>query len=108
MTFTGPDGKKEVCPKKPSTRDAFLGTGVLGGLPKFCAAINRHILGEPEYWMDPSKWYKSGPANFYAKFWHDHSIDHKAYGFRYDDVAQQDTLVHFEKPTKLIITINWD
>jgi hypothetical protein len=108
LTYTGPDGKKEVCSRKPTTREAFLGTGVLGGLPKFCAAINRHILGEPEYWMDPSKWYKAAPANFYAKFWHDHGIDHKAYGFCYDDVAQQDTLLHFTKPTKLIIGINWD
>jgi hypothetical protein len=108
LTFLGPKGEKEICASKPSTRDAFLGTGVLGGLPKFCAAINRHVLGEPEYWADPSKFYSAAPANFYAKFWHEHGINNKAYGFCYDDVSQQDTLVQFPKPVKLVIGVSWD
>ena len=102
LTFTGPKGEKEVCPRKPTTREAFLGQGIMSGLPKFCAAINRHVLGEPEYWKDPSKYYLAAPANYYAKFLHDHSINHKSYGFCYDDVNGQDTLLHSVKPVRLI------
>lgn len=111
LIFTNPSGKAEkgfTCPRKPTTQEAFLGSGPLGGLPQICAAINRHILAEPENWKDAAKFYPVAPGNYYAKFWHAHSIDGKAYGFCYDDVAQQDTLVHFAKPTKLVITINWD
>ena len=108
LTFTGPKGEKEVCPRKPTTREAFLGTGIMTGLPKFCAAINRHVLGEPEYWKDASKYYLAAPANYYAKFLHDHSINHKSYGFCYDDQNGQDTMLHSVKPAKLITTLNWD
>ncbi|HLX61500.1 MAG TPA: beta-1,3-glucanase family protein [Planctomycetota bacterium] len=111
LIFTDPSGKTSkgtTCSRKPTTQEAFLGSGVLGGLPQICAAINRHVLAEPENWNNPAKFYPEAPANFYAKFWHAHSIDSKAYGFCYDDVAQQDTLVHFPKPIKLVITIGWD
>ena len=107
LTFTG-GGKTFTCGKKPTTQEALLGTGPLGSSPAFCSAVNRHVLGEPEYWNDPSKYYLAAPANYFAKFFHDHSIDHKAYGFCYDDWNKQDTLLHYVKPTKLIITLYWD
>ena len=80
----------------------------LGGLPQFCAAINRHVLAEPADWNNPAKYYRAAPANFYAKFWHDHSINGRAYGFCYDDVNAQDTLIEARNPVNLIVTIYWD
>jgi hypothetical protein len=107
LTYTG-EGKTYTCPTKPSTRDALLGQRVLGGNPPFCGAINRHVLGEPEYWKDPTRFYLKDPCNHYAKFWHEHSLNHKAYGFSYDDAFQQDTLVHYPNAQRLVVTINWD
>jgi hypothetical protein len=109
LTFTpSGGGKPEVCPSKPKSTDAFLGEGIIQNNPHFCGAINRHVLGEPEFWRDPSKFYLSDPCNHYSKFWHAHSLLHKAYGFSYDDAMQQDTLLHYTDPVKLVVTINWD
>lgn len=107
LTFSHGD-KTYTCATKPTSRDAFLGTGPLGQAPHFCSAINRHVLAEPENWNDPIKFYQAEPNNFYAKFWHQHCIGGKAYGFCYDDWAQQDTLINFPNATKLVITLNWD
>jgi hypothetical protein len=109
LTFTPPDGGKAVsCPRKPTSDEAFRGAGVLSQLPQFCAAINRHVLADPADWHNPAKYYLAPPANFYAKFWHDHSINGKAYGFCYDDVNEQDSLIHAAKPVKVIVTLYWD
>ena len=49
LTFTPVDGKGKplTCASKPTTQDAFMGTGVLATNPQFCAAINRHVLADP-------------------------------------------------------------
>jgi hypothetical protein len=107
LSFTGPSGKVYQSPM-PTTQEVFLGNGVLATNPGFCAAINRHVLANPEDWTNPSKYYAQGPANFYAKFWHDHSINKKAYGFCYDDFNAQDTLIEAARPAKLNITVGWD
>lgn len=107
LIFTGPSGKVHRS-AKPTTQEAFLGNGVLATNPAFCAAINRHVLANPEDWMNPSKYYLQGPANFYAKFWHDHSIDGKAYGFCYDDFNAQDSLIEAARPASLNIVVGWD
>ena len=109
LEFVPPKGGKPLrCPRKPTTEEALLGSGILGKLPQFCAAINRHVLADPADWQNPAKFYLAPPANFYAKFWHDHGLNGKAYGFCYDDVSQQDTLIHCTKPAKLVITLFWD
>jgi hypothetical protein len=108
LIFSKPGTKDFVLPKKPTTQEALLGSGELGRLPVFCAAINRHVLADPGDWNNPAAYYKAEPYNFYAKFWHEHALNGKAYGFCYDDVAQQDTLIHAAKPVKLVVTIYWD
>jgi RNA polymerase sigma factor (sigma-70 family) len=108
LVFTGPAGKSYRLARKPTTQEALLGNGILGSSPQFCAAINRHVLADPADWSKPSKYYKAGPANYYAKFWHDHGITGKAYGFCYDDVNAQDTLIELRKPTRLNVSVSWD
>ena len=108
LIFTPVDGGKPVqCDGKPSTQDAFKGTGVLQHNPQFCAAINRHVLADPADWRNPDTFYKAEPSNWYAKFFHDHAIDRKAYGFCYDDFADQAAFFS-GKGKEVVVTLFWD
>lgn len=99
-------GQPLRCESKPSTQDAFLGTGVLAANPRFCAAINRHVLADPADWLNPATYYQTLPYNWYARFFHEQAIDRKAYGFCYDDVADQ--AAYFSaKGSELTITLRW-
>jgi len=108
LVFTpGGGGKPLRCPRKPDTQEVLLGSGILGGNPQFCAAINRHVLADPADWKTPAAFYQAEPCNWYAKFLHEHSIDHKAYGFCYDDVSEQAAFFSGKEP-KLTVTLSWD
>ncbi|MEG4960462.1 MULTISPECIES: glycoside hydrolase family 64 protein [unclassified Microcoleus] len=72
------------------------------------AMLNRHILGNPENRYTPEKYYQNAPANYYAEFWHRHSIDNKAYGFPFDDVCEQSTLIEEQNPEELKVAISWN
>ena len=72
------------------------------------AMFNRHVLGSPENRCNPQEYYKNAPANYYAQFWHLNSIDNKAYGFPFDDVCDQSTLLEHRDPKELKVTISWD
>ncbi len=82
-----------------------------------CAALNRHVLANPADWNRPSAFYPAGSrANWYAKFWHDHSIKGTegnangyglAYGFAYDDVGNFSPSLHTNAPTVVTYTIGW-
>ncbi len=108
LTFAPLRGGKPVrCPRKPTTQEAFLGTGILASNPQFCAAINRHVLADPADWGDATKFYHAIPCNWYSKFLHEHTIDHKCYGFCYDDVSEQAAFFS-GKGERLSITLYWD
>lgn len=89
-----------------STRDILLGEGGASNAD-VCAALNRHVYGNTADWNNPSKYYQAAPANYYAKFWHDHSIDGLAYGFCYDDVNGQASYLETGDPKGLIIRVGW-
>lgn len=116
-------GKNYYVAAKPNNDELFEGSGVLA-TPSIgadgkqttvelalqawvCAALNRHIFTEPQNWNNPSAWYKSGKANWYADFWHKHNIDSCAYGFCYDDVFDQSSLIQTGNPRGLVIGIGW-
>ncbi len=86
-------------------------TGCAGSMasnPSMCAALNRHTAHLPRtQWEDPAQYYKAAPANYYAKFWHDHAINKLAYGFPYDDVAGQSSFVSHGDPQWLIVAVGW-
>jgi hypothetical protein len=108
LTFTPVDGGKPiVCESKPSTQDILLGEGVLGKNAAFCGAFNRHVAADPADWRDVSKFYQADPCNWYAKFLHEHTIDHKCYGFCYDDASEQ-AAYFSEKGDTLTVTFYWD
>ncbi|HWB59433.1 MAG TPA: beta-1,3-glucanase family protein [Chthoniobacteraceae bacterium] len=107
LIFSKPGEKDKTLPRKPTTKEILQGSGILGGSPGFCAAFNRHVAADPGDWFDPTKFYQQLPYNFYAKFWHEHTVDGKAYGFCYDDFAGQASYMS-SPATKLIITFYWD
>lgn len=57
------------------------------------AAVLRHVALDPTTWFDSAAYYQTAPYHEYSKFMHDISIDHKAYGFGYDDVADQSSVI---------------
>jgi hypothetical protein len=91
----------------------------LAAYPDLSAAIFRHVgtspgtfqavgtLANHDLWKDPTTFYPEAPANYYAKFWHDHAIDGKAYGFPYDDVGGYSTYVSHAQPEYLLVAIGW-
>lgn len=109
------DSVKYYINGKPNNDEVFEGSGVLAGgndvekaiQAQICAALNRHVPFTPEKWADAAAYYQAGPANYYAKFWHDHNIDGFAYGFCYDDVADHSTLIETHSPRGLVIGIGW-
>jgi hypothetical protein len=108
LTFTPLGGGQAIsCPRKPTTQEVFLGTGVLAQNPRFCAAINRHVLADPADWFDSSKFYQAEPNNWYSKFFHDQAVGQKAYGFCYDDVADQAAFFS-GKGSEVVVTLYGD
>jgi len=108
LTFTPVNGGKTfTCPRKPSTQEILLGQGVLGNNPAFCGAFNRHVAADPADWNTPGKFYQAEPCNWYSKFLHEHTIDHKCYGFCYDDASEQAAFFS-GKGDNLVVTIYWD
>ncbi|MBI3348236.1 MAG: peptidase inhibitor family I36 protein [Burkholderiales bacterium] len=123
FTFTGgsPAGTFFIN-GKPDTAMVLLGAGLLAdasGNPtntgtqlqiqaQICAALNRHVMETPANWYVQSAHYPAGQlGNWYAKFWHDHSLSKKAYGFAYDDVGDFSPSLHTSAPTTVTYTIGW-
>ena len=114
-----------VIARAPTTEEALLGNGVLNdatgttpGTPAYdkqlqiqaqmCAAINRHIVEDPDHWSNGAYFYVPGQAaNGYARFWHEHSIGGQSYGFAYDDVWNYSSSLHTPAPTTVDVTVGW-
>ncbi|GGM88581.1 discoidin domain-containing protein [Dactylosporangium sucinum] len=90
------------------TSDIFGCAGVLANDPANCAALNRHVRQLPQsQWSTPSLFYQAAPANYYSKFWHDHAINKLAYGFPYDDYAEQSSFVSHGNPQWLLVAVGF-
>jgi hypothetical protein len=109
---------------KPTTTEVMLGNGVLddatGTAPntpkhdkqlqlqaQLCAALNRHVADQPsDRWYNAEYFYPAGkPANFFTKFWHQHSYNGLAYGFSYDDVGGHSPSIYTPAPVSVTYTI---
>jgi len=109
---------------KPTTTQVMLGNGLLddatGTAPntlkhdkqlqlqaQICAALNRHVADQPnERWYNAEFFYPAGkPANFFTKFWHQHSYNGLAYGFSYDDVGGHSPSIYTPSPVSVTYTI---
>ena len=117
MTFTDGGGRPVASITKPSTANVWGCDGnlaapndqVVGPIARsLCAALQRGTLGtqpvEPA--TDPATFYRSDPVNLYNKLIHDNMVDGKAYAFAFDDVANQESLVHDGDPAAIGITLD--
>jgi hypothetical protein len=104
--------------QKPSTQDVLEGKGALahstddwgieGQLEaQICAAFNRHVLQDVSLWKNADSFYQTAPANYYARFWHVHGVNGKAYGFAYDDVSDQSSSLIETQPEHIELGIGW-
>jgi hypothetical protein len=100
------------------TKPGPNGSG-LGAFPDISAAIFRHVgavagtfspdgkLLDKELWKDSGTFYTAAPSDYYAKFWHEHAINGKAYGFPYDDVGGYSSYISHDHPQYLEVAIGW-
>jgi glycosyl hydrolase family 64 (putative beta-1,3-glucanase) len=116
MTFTDSTGAQAATFTKPTTSNVWGCDGNLGApndlvvgpiARSLCAALQRTTLGtqavEPS--TDVSTFYQNDLTNEYAKVIHEQMVDGKAYAFAFDDVANQESLVHSGDPTSIAITL---
>ena len=116
MTFTDSTGAQAATFTKPTTANVWGCDGNLGApndlvvgpiARSLCAALQRTTLGtqkvEPS--TDASTFYQNDLTNEYAKVIHEQMVDGKAYAFAFDDVANQESLVHSGDPTSIAITL---
>ncbi|WP_341674880.1 chitobiase/beta-hexosaminidase C-terminal domain-containing protein [Niveibacterium sp. SC-1] len=107
---------------KPTTAMVMLGAGLLDDSTgttdvgkqlqlqaQMCAALNRRVahLSFDKWWHSPDFYPAGAAANYFTKFWHDHSLNSLAYGFAYDDVGGYSPSIHTEKPRSVTYTIGW-
>jgi hypothetical protein len=115
MNFTDTSGKTVASFTKPSTANVWGCDGALGApndqvvgpiARTLCAALQRTTLGRLD--LQPSgtaaDFYKGDPANVYARVIHQNMVDGKAYAFAFDDVLNQESLVHDGDPRAAGIT----
>jgi hypothetical protein len=120
--FTDANGGSYWINGKPTTSMVLLGDGLLNDpsgasdvgkqlqlQAQMCAALNRQVAQRAfADWWNSTYFYPAGlPANSFAKYWHDHSIDALSYGFAYDDVGSYSPSVHTEAPVSVTFTIGW-
>ncbi|SDX65335.1 Beta-1,3-glucanase [Amycolatopsis xylanica] len=130
QTFTGrvvggrlqftKDGAGPFVLDKPTTRDVVECSGALASAgmtttalelgAEFCAAFNRGVAANTANWYNPAAYYSGASKNDYAQFFHTIGIDHRAYGFAYDDINDQSSvkiLPNANPPTALTLSIGW-
>ena len=116
MNFTDGAGKTVASFTKPSTANVWGCDGALGApndlvvgpiARTLCAALQRGTLGTLD--TQPSgaaaDFYRNDPTNQYAKIIHANMVDGKAYAFAFDDVQNQESLVHDGDPRSAGITM---
>ena len=115
MQFTRTGDSTVYYVDKPNTQEVLEGKGAFdrgNGVEKaieaqLCAAFNRGVATEPDKYYKVNEYYKNSVNNFYAGFFHRHSVVGLAYGFCYDDVNDQSTLLQYNKADALVIDLKW-
>ncbi|MBO3735972.1 beta-1,3-glucanase family protein [Actinoplanes flavus] len=116
MNFTDASGRTVASFTKPSTANVWGCDGalaapndqVVGPIARtLCAALWRTTLGriDTQPGGSATDFYTGGPANPYAKSIHANMVDGKAYAFAFDDVLNQESLVHDGDPRAAGITL---
>jgi hypothetical protein len=110
---------------KPQTWEIFAAAGNMKAgnreeqavEAQIVAGITRHVaLDNPAINVAPfspsvvSTFYQASPANYYAQFWHQHSVSALAYGFDFDDVYGQNSSVTAPRSAspQLTLDVGWN
>lgn len=102
---------------KPTTAQVFAGDGPFVGsheqgafLAQLDAAFNRGVAASPDEWGNVAAYYPADTKyNSYAQVFHALGLDGKNYGFPYDDVNSQSSVLilnNSQPPDAVTITIN--
>ncbi|MCX2933845.1 glycoside hydrolase family 64 protein [Mycobacterium sp. CVI_P3] len=102
---------------KPTTAQVFAGDGPFVGtheqgafLAQLDAAFNRGVAASPDLWDDATAYYPADvKSNAYAQVFHELGLDGKNYGFPYDDVNNQSSVLILNNslpPDVVTIAIN--
>ena len=115
LVFSNSAGQRVASFAKPSSSDVWDCDGALfapndqvrGPIARtLCAALHRGTLATVHTQPGSAKnFYKTSPANKYSRAIHAQMKDGKAYGFAFDDVQNQESLVHSAKPRSAGITL---
>lgn len=119
FTFTPVSGSMPTVKLgKPNSWNVFASNGPLapgnderGALgAQISAALNRGVSNlDSSQWENPANFYPAGgAANYYAQYWHTVSLGGLAYGFDYDDVGNQSTLLSIPNATQMTVTVHWN
>ena len=116
MRFTNGSGQQVASFAKPTTGDVWGCDGalhapnddVVGPIARtLCAALHRSTLSRFD--VQPSgtasDFYQGSVTNHYSRLVHQHMVDGRAYGFAFDDVQAQESLVHSGDPRSAGITL---
>jgi hypothetical protein len=117
MNFTDGTGRQVASFQKPSTSDVWGCDGalsapndlVVGPIARtLCAAMHRTTLGRLD--TQPSggsaDFYQGAITNHYSRLVHENMVDGKAYGFAFDDVQAQESLVSSGDPRGAAIVLS--
>ncbi|GLY94320.1 beta-1,3-glucanase family protein [Actinoplanes sp. NBRC 103695] len=109
MNFTDGSGRTVASFNRPSTSNVWGCDGALGApndqvvgpiARTLCAALHRSTLGtiDTQPGGTAGDFYKGSLTNHYSRVIHENMVDGKAYGFAFDDVQNQESLVHSGDP----------
>ncbi len=101
---------------KPTTAEVFAANGPFVGtaqqgafLAELDAAFNRGVAISPDQWSNVADYYPTGGRwNNWAEFFHSDSINNLAYGFPFDDVNSQSSVLILDNsrpPTELLFNL---
>jgi len=116
MNFTDTAGKTVASFTRPSTANVWGCDGALGApndqivgpiARTLCAALHRGTLGtlDTQPGGTAADFYRGTLTNHYSRIIHEQMVDGKAYGFAFDDVQNQESLVHSGDPRRAGIVL---
>ncbi len=117
LRFTDGSGQEVAAIAKPSTRDVWGCDGALGApndqvvgpiARTLCAALHRSTLGVIHTQPGGSAvdFYQGEIANHYSRVIHQNMVDGRAYGFAFDDVQSQESLVYSPDPASAGVVLS--
>jgi len=115
MAFTAAGVSGTYYVNKPTSEAVWGGLGALATgntielvlEAQICAAFHRHVIDNASLLNNVSQYYHAGPADYFSKFWHEHSINARAYGFCYDDVNDQSSTLTCGSPRGIVLSIGF-